>query len=315
MAVPRTVLVVNPQSQNGGLGRKWPHLARVIRRELGSFEEVRTRWPGDATFQTRQAIGSGAERVVAIGGDGTVNEVINGFFQDGEPIAPDATLGILPFGTGGDFRKALHIPKDLDKAAKILGAGRTRRIDVGKIEYTLRDGRTDMRMFANIASFGISGVVDRLVNDSSKRLGGRVSFLLATARAQLQYKNQRVHMVFDDDQNDAVDMLVNTVAVANGRYFGGGMRMAPHAELDDGYFDVVALGDLGMKDLLVNGWRIYAGAHLTMDKVSHRRARVVRAEPVDGDGEVEIDLDGETPGILPATFTLLPGALSVIVPG
>jgi YegS/Rv2252/BmrU family lipid kinase len=313
MSTPRTVLVVNPESQSGALGRNWYEYARIIRREMGSFEEVRTEGPGDATRLAREALRAGAERVVAIGGDGTINETVNGFFEDGRPVAPTAELGILPFGTGGDFRKTVKVPRDLARASRILARGRTRRIDVGELEYTLREGGTERRIFINIASFGISGLVDRLVNQTSKRLGGRLSFLVATARASVSYQNQRVRLVLDDDEAGALDMTINTVAVSNGRYFGGGMRIAPRAELDDGLFDVVAIGDVGVMDMIVAGPRIYNGTHLELDKVSFRRAASVRAEPVGGD-EVELDMDGETPGILPARFRLLPKALSLVVP-
>jgi YegS/Rv2252/BmrU family lipid kinase len=311
MATPRTVIVVNPQSQNGQLGRQWLHLSGLIRRELGSFEEARTRGPGDATRLAREALEGGAARVVAIGGDGTINEVANGFFDGERPVAPDAALGILPFGTGGDFRKTLRIPRDISRAARVLARGGTRRIDVGLLEYTRRDGATASRVFVNIASFGISGVVDRYVNTSSKRLGGRLSFLVATARATVHFRNQRVRMVFDDDQAAGVDMTINTVAVANGRYFGGGMFIAPDAELDDGLFDVVSLGDFSVKEMLMNSRRIYDGSHLSIDKVGFRRASKVRAEPLNGES-VELDVDGETPGILPASFRILPKALNLV---
>ncbi len=312
MGEPRTVLVVNPQSQQGALGQRWPQLSRQIRRHL-VFDEVHTRGPGDATRLAREALEAGAEQVVAIGGDGTINEVVNGFFKDGRPVAPEAALGLLPFGTGGDFRKTVHVPKDVERAAAILASGRRRRIDLGMLEYTTDDGGRARRIFANIASFGISGVVDRLVNESSKRLGGRLSFMVGTAKATMSYTNQRVRLVFDNDSGSAVEMLINTVAIANGRYFGGGMRIAPHAELDDGLFDVVALGDLGLRDFVLHGRRIYAGTHLGMDKISHRRARRIDAEPI-GSDRVELDVDGETPGRLPATFQVVPQALNLVIP-
>ncbi len=309
----RTVLIVNPQSANGSLGRRWPAISSVIRRDV-AFDEVRTEGPGDATRLTREALEAGASCVVAIGGDGTINEVVNGFFDGDRPVAPEASMGVLPFGTGGDFRKSLHLPKEIGRAASILARGNTRRIDVGLIDYTTRDGATESRVFANIASFGISGIIDRLVNESSKALGGRLSFMLATARASIRYQNQRVRLVFDDDEANPVEMTINTVAVANGRYFGGGMYIAPEAELDDGRFDVVALGDLTTKDFIVHARRIYNGTHLGLDKVSHRRAKALRAEPLGGD-LIELDVDGETPGVLPATFRILPAALSLVVPG
>ena len=190
----RTVLVVNPSAQNGQLGRRWPELAADLRRDLGAFEEAMTKAPGDATRLTREALASGAGAVVAVGGDGTINEVVNGFFDGDRPVAPAASLGILPFGTGGDFRKTVPIPRDTREAARIIAAGHTRTIDVGHLELTAPGGGTTARIFINIASFGMSGLVDEYVNKASKRLGGRVSFMLATARAGLSYENQRVYL-------------------------------------------------------------------------------------------------------------------------
>lgn len=314
MASPRVVVIANPQSQGGALGRRWPELADVIRREL-PFEDLMTQGPGDATRLARDAIRGGAEIVVAVGGDGTINEVMNGWFEDGQPIATTAALAVLPFGTGGDFVRTLGVPKDFAKAVAVLAADHRQRIDVGRLDYTLRAGGDGVRIFANIASFGMSGLTDRLVNESKKRLGGRLAFFAASARAMWRYDNQRVRLTFDDRAGDCTDLTINTVAVANGRYFGGGMHIAPEAELDDGRFDVIALGDLGLTDFLLRSRRLYAGTHLTMDKVSHRRAAVVRAEPADPTQIVELDVDGETPGILPATFRNLPRALDLVVPG
>jgi YegS/Rv2252/BmrU family lipid kinase len=308
---PRTVVVVNPSSQGGNVGKRWPHLADRIRREV-PFDEAMTKARGDATALTREALRAGAERIVALGGDGTVNEVVNGFFEDGAPIAPDAAFGFVPQGTGGDFRKTLAIPKDLDAAVACLAADHRRRIDVGRLDHATRGGGRAVRMFANIASFGMSGVVDRAVNDSKKRFGS-LSFFWATTKTTFRYHNQRVRLRFDET-GEAVDATINTVAVANGRYFGGGMFIAPDAEIDDGLFDVVALGDLGLGELVMNSRRVYKGTHLGLDKVSHRRARVVEAEPTDPGEVVELDVDGETPGVLPARFSIVPRALSVVAP-
>jgi YegS/Rv2252/BmrU family lipid kinase len=311
VVAPRTVIIVNPQSQGGRLGKRWPELADAIGREF-PFDEMRTRAPGDATRLAREALRAGAERVIAIGGDGTVGEVVNGFFDDdGQPIAPQAAFGLVPYGTGGDFRRTLNIPIATASAAAVIAADHRKRIDVGRLEYTTTNGARARRMFANIASFGVSGVVDRLVNESNKKLG-RLSFAVATARATWSYKNQRVQLRFDD--RDRVELTINTVAVANGCYFGGAMMVAPNAEVDDGMFDVVALGDFHFGDLLKSGRRIYKGTHLTMDKVTTRRARIVDAEAVDPNAVVELDVDGECFGRLPARFELVPRALAMIVP-
>jgi YegS/Rv2252/BmrU family lipid kinase len=310
---PRTVVVVNPQSQGGRLGRQWPELAKTLRRAF-AFDDVQTTAPGDATRLAREALRGGAERVVAVGGDGTINEVVNGFFDErGAAIAPDAAFALVPFGTGGDFRRTVQIPLDASAAAEVIAKDQRARVDVGKLTYT-RDGapRDALRMFANITSFGVSGVVDRLVNKSKKRLG-RLSFALATLRATWSYHNQRVALVFDDDPATRVEATINTVAVANGRYFGGAMMVAPDAEVDDGVFDVVALGDFGFGDLVKSGRRIYKGTHLAMDKVTTRRARTVDAEPIEPSAVVELDVDGECLGRLPARFELVPGALAMVV--
>lgn len=305
-------MIVNPRSQGGAAGRDWPFLAERIRRRV-AFEEAMTTAPGDATRLAREALRAGAERVIALGGDGTINEVANGFFEDGKPLAPGAALGIVPYGTGGDFRKTVQIPKDLDDAVAVVAGDRRRTIDVGRLDHATAGDGTGTRMFVNIASFGMSGVVDRLVNESKKRFG-KLSFMAATMRGMLQYDNQRVRLTFDGAAADSVEMTINTVAVANGRYFGGGMFIAPEAELDDGFFDVVAIGDVGVLDLVTKSRRLYAGTHLSMKDVSHRRARVVHAEPSTPGDLVELDVDGETPGRLPATFTVVPAALSLIVP-
>jgi len=313
MVAPRTVVVVNPKSQGGRLGKRWPELADLIGRAF-PFDEVTTKGPGDATRLAREALRGGAERVVAIGGDGTINEVINCFFDEqGTPIAPEASFALIPYGTGGDFRRTIGIPIATVDAAAVIAANHRKRIDVGRLELTLRDGSRSRRMFANIASFGVSGVVDRLVNESGKKLG-RLSFAFATARATWSYTNQRVQLVFDGDPKSRVEATINTVAVANGRYFGGAMMVAPNAEVDDGLFDVVALGDFNFGDLLKSGRRLYKGTHLSMDKVTARRARVVDAEPIDPGAIVELDVDGECPGRLPARFELLPGALWMACP-
>jgi len=312
MVAPRTVVVVNPNSQGGRLGKRWPELADTLARAF-PFDDVQTKGPGDATRIAREALRSGAERIVAIGGDGTINEVVNGFFDDGAPIAPDASFALIPYGTGGDFRRSIEVPLEHAEAAAVIAANKRKQIDVGKLELTRRDGTRAIRMFANIASFGVSGVVDRLVNESGKKLG-RLSFALATARASWSYKNQRVQLSFDGNAADRIEATINTVAVANGKYFGGAMMVAPNAELDDGQFDVVAMGDFTFGDLLKSGRRLYKGTHLAMDKVTSRRARVVVAEPVDPGATIELDVDGEPLGQLPARFELLPAALSVVVP-
>jgi YegS/Rv2252/BmrU family lipid kinase len=309
----RTFIVVNPRSGNGSVQRRWTAIADTVRRAFGDFEPAFTTAPGDATRLARQALEDGFEMVVSLGGDGTLNEVVNGFFRDGRPVNPEAALGLIPVGTGGDFRKTLGLANDVGEAAAALAGRATRTVDVGRLSLVDAAGAPGTRYYINIASFGIGGLVDHIVNRSSKVLGGRLSFLLGTARAALAYRNQAVRLSIDG--HTPLELRINNVAVANGQFFGGGMHIAPRAQLDDGLFDVVAIGDLGALDLALKMRHVYAGTHLDMPKVIYRRARHVQAEPVDAGAKVLLDVDGEQPGALPSSFELLPGAVRVKIRG
>jgi diacylglycerol kinase (ATP) len=311
---PRTVVIVNPKSQGGKLASRWPEIAETLTRAF-PYDDVMTQGPGDATRLAREALKAGAERIVAIGGDGTINETVNGFFENGKPIAPTASLAIVPFGTGGDLRRTLEVPNDAAGAARVIAANHTKKVDVGKLELTDHDGKPALRMFINIASFGVSGHLDRMINAGGKKLG-RLGYFTTGVRATLSYKNQRVQLIFDGDANDRVEVTSYNVAVANGKFFGGGMKIAPDAELDDGKFDVVVVGDLGVMQLMTGFARqVYSGAHLKTKGISVRRAKVVEAEAVNPNDKVEFDVDGEHLGRLPARFEILPAALSLVVPG
>ncbi len=307
----KTLLVANPASSGGALGHRWGRVADAIRQAFGPFEHRFTEYAGHASVITREALRSGYRQIVALGGDGTISQVAAGFMDGDVPVRPDGVLGVLPFGTGGDFRKTAHIPKDLSRSAALLRGEKTVPLDLGRLTYTTHEGATARGWFVNIASFGISGLVDRYVNESGNALGGTASFLLATARAALNYRNAHVELAVDDQE--PFRMKVVSVAVANGQYFGGGMRVAPYARLDDGYLDVIAVGDLAPTDMAKSGYRLYLGTHLGHPKVRPDRARRVEARPVSPDQEVLLDVDGETPGRLPATFEIRPGVLNLKV--
>lgn len=310
---PKTLVIVNPRSGGGATERRWGALAATLGDAIGPFEHRFTRSLGDGTRIAREALAEGFQLIVAMGGDGTISEVAAGFFDGDRPTHPDAVLGVLPTGTGGDFMRTLGVPREFESAARCLRGTATRRADVGLLEYTGHDGQKGTRHFINIASFGLGGLVDEIVNASPKPLGGKLAYLTATLRAGLKYKNQRVKIQLDGSAPEY--QTIQSVAVANGRYFGGGMHIAPAASIDDGYFDVVTLGDLGPTDFLLRGYKVYLGSHLGTPKIRCRRAKVVTAAPIDPNEAVLLDVDGETPGKLPATFRVLPGAIQIKVEG
>jgi YegS/Rv2252/BmrU family lipid kinase len=304
-------VVVNPRAAGGEVEARWRELHARLFAVLGAFDFRMTDAPGAATRLTREALRAGYDVVLSLGGDGTHNEVVNGFFDEqGAALRPEAAMGILPFGTGGDFRKTLGLSGDLEEAARRVLEGAPKPCDVGRLSFVGHDGKPAQRFFLNIASFGISGLVDQKVNASSKALGGPVSFLLGTVRALSEYEPQRIHMVVDDRLDVQLD--IRNVAVANGRYFGGGMKVAPYAQIDDGLFDVTIMLELPWVDTLISGVRLYEGRHFEEGRARHLQAHKVYAEPMVAGAQVLLDVDGEAPGRLPASFEVLPGAVRLL---
>ena len=213
-------------------------------------------------------------------------------------------------GTGGDFRRTFGIPLDPADAARVLFAGRTRRIDVGKLTCSLASGARHTRVFINIADAGVGGEVVNRVNRSAKRLGGDLTFKLAVVRSLLGWTNKPMRVVVD---GDLVEAACQSVVVANCQFFGSGMQMAPMAVPDDGQFDVIVIGDVGRFYSVTKLEAIRKGQHL---RESDPRLHVLHGSSVQVESpqEVLLDVDGEQPGMLPATFEVMPSSIELIVP-
>jgi YegS/Rv2252/BmrU family lipid kinase len=259
-------------------------------------EEVLSQHPGQLA---EAAAGAGPDALlVVVGGDGTMNEVVNGAAGTGAEIA------VLPAGTGQDFSRTHGIPSRFDEAVRVALEGGTRTIDLGRVE--LADGA---RWFANVGSAGMSGAVARRANSMSKRLGGRATFFYALTREFLAWRNTEVTVRLDSGEERRGAM--HDVIVANGSNHGGGMKLAPEASQDDGLFDVVLIGDVNKLDFVTTAPRLYNGTYLSHPKVEHLRAAGVTVEAVE---PLPLEVDGEPIGTTPARFELVPGALRVRVP-
>ncbi len=309
------LIIVNPASADGATGDAWPGIASEVRRHFGPFSVAFTQESGDAARIARREAEAGRALVIACGGDGTINEAANGVLESGA----DCEFGILPSGTGGDFRRTLRIPERASDAALALRRGRTRRMDVGRVTYAGRDGARAARYFLNVASFGMGGEVIRRVKGNrrlprggARLVGGRASFAAAALGAALEYENPSVVVRLDD--NPERRLVVTNICVANARYFGGGMKIAPDAKLTDGRFDVVAVGRLSTPAILANSYKLYLGTHLRLREVGHALAARVSARAAGGGGKILLEVDGELAGTLPAEFEMLPRALRVRVP-
>lgn len=304
----KTFVAVNPAAAGGRAGKHWPKIAKELEAALGSFDSALSSKPGDVTTLVRNAVASGAKSIIAVGGDGTVNEAVNGLC-DGENAPPDdVTLGFVMYGTGGDFRRSFELPKGVHAAIESLKSGRTQTIDLGRLRYTGANGVPALRWFNNISSFGFSGEVVRAVNAArySKLLGGKFSFLWNSILELRKYQGCKVDIVID---GKTISENVCTAAICNGRYFGGGMMMAPDAALDDGQFDIVVVRQeprISMFDMRL----LYSGSHLDHPSVSVFRGRRIEAKPL-SNVPIYLDVEGEAPGSLPAIFEVVPKALRV----
>jgi YegS/Rv2252/BmrU family lipid kinase len=311
------LVIVNPVSAGGATGRAWPQLASDLRAHFGAFNCVFTQRAGDASVIAGRESAAGRSLIIACGGDGTISEVANGILQSGA----GAELGILPSGTGGDFRRTLDVPKRGADAAAALARGRSVQVDVGRVEFLDRAGARAERYFLNVASCGMGGEVIRRVEENSagwlasasrRVAGGQAAYALASLQSAVSFVRPMLRIRIEE--HPEFRLAVVNLCIANARYFGGGMKIAPEAKLDDGLLDVVAVGDLDTLRILTNVYRLYLGTHLGMREVQHARARRIQVSADNSSEQVLIEIDGELAGMLPATFEILPRALRLRVP-
>lgn len=300
-------MVLNPQAGRGTALDKVQEVDAALTRHGLRHEIVLSRKRGHATSLARDAWADGVDVIAVVGGDGTLNEVAQAFLEDGEPrTGPD--LAVLPAGTGGDFGRTLGLSGAIEEAVARIRFGSRRPVDLGQVAFAGPRGEDVRRAFVNVASFGIGGRVDALVAEGPRWLGGRGSYLVATALAMTTFRNPEVRVVVDGVP--WYEGRAFSVAIANGRFFGGGMMIAPHADVSDGRLDVVALGDLRRREVALLSPHLYRGAHLARPGVKVAACRRVVAEAVHPWATVLLDVDGEQPGKLPLTASVFPGALT-----
>jgi YegS/Rv2252/BmrU family lipid kinase len=300
----KTVFLVNPASAAGSTGRRWPEIAHRAAAAGLSGDALFSERQGHLTELARRAADDGARLLVVVGGDGSVNEAVNGIGDLEDP--PE--LAIIPRGTGWDFVRTFGIPRHVEQAAAVALDGAVRSVDIGRASYRAWNGSEATSFFANVASAGMSGAIAQRANETTKALGGKASYLWALFAVFARWSANEMHVTVDGDERHG---RMFDVVVANGRFFGGGMMICPEAATDDGLLDVLTIGDVTKRDLVVTMPRIYRGTHLPHPKADLLRGKVVTVE---SDSPVPIELDGEQPGTTPATFEALTGRLRLRVP-
>jgi YegS/Rv2252/BmrU family lipid kinase len=303
----RPLVIVNPRSGGGLSESRWARVRSALGDGLGELDSAFTTAPRDATEIARREAAAGRRLIVALGGDGTISEVADGVLAAGAGATTE--VGLIPRGTGGDFRRTLELPEEITAAAERIRRTPARAVDAGRVTYRAPDGSEAVRHFVNVASFGFSSAVARRANSSSKRFGGKIAFLGATMRELFSHDHHDVWLSIDGQERR--QMRVMMAAIGNGRFFGGGMKICPDALLDDGALDLVSIGDLSRAQVLANIGRLFSGTHLELEQVKHARVTRLTAEPAEPGVDIPVELDGETPGYLPATFEIVPGALRI----
>ena len=294
------VFVVNPASANGATAREWPGLAAAARAAGLVVEERMTEAPGHAAELAREATMNGADVVVAVGGDGTVHEVVNGLVGPGGAPFGAAALGVVARGTGRDFIRSHAIPTKAADAIRAIAEGPIRPIDVGEVESA--GDPEGSRRFANAASCGVTGAIAKRANGMSKRFGGTPTFLVAAFQGFRGYDNTPVHVELD---GRPFDVTASAIVCAIGHSLGGGIKVAHGARQDDGLLDMVLVGDVGAKDLALNLHRLYTGTLGDHPQITHLKG----VEVAVSGGALQVEADGELAGTTPAVFRCLRGAL------
>jgi YegS/Rv2252/BmrU family lipid kinase len=297
-------IIVNPAAGANTTYRRWPHIQSLLRNSGLSFDFEYTEGAGHAFALAREAASDGYGLLVAVGGDGTINEVANGVLT--AVNTEFTTMGIVSTGTGNDFIRSLGIPKDYVGACQRLVGPHRLMIDAGVVEYE-KDGQRQQRYFVNSAGVGFDAEVNEAVEHLPKRIGHTIPFVMGLLKTLPAYRNKDISLVIDGRRESR---RVLSVIVSNGAYFGGGMKIAPDADISDRQLDVLTIGDVGKLELLKVFPRVYKGTHITHPKVRVEKASEVTVE---SGMRILVQADGELLGEGPATFRVLPAALNLAV--
>jgi len=313
----KPLLIVNPRAGGGRTGSLFAKMQDPIERSLGGFDVTFTERGRHAVEIAKDAALAGRETVIAVGGDGSIHEVVSGLMAARVEGAKSTRLGIIGQGTGGDFRKTLGIEHRLDQYCAAIAGGKTRAVDVGRFSYLDHNEESSSSFFINILSIGMGGLVDQYVADASRALGGTVAYFAASLKglihSEIGVLNCTIHEGASSRQEEIHSRML---AICNGRYFGSGMFVAPMAELDDGLFEVVDLGSASRLNFAMGSSKIYTGAHLKSPETKHFRCDKITIELANQSirDKFLLDVDGEPLGKLPLEVEVMPRALEVFAP-
>jgi len=305
----KEAFIINPAAHSGATGRKLPEIKRLVRNIFSSADIFVTERPLHACEIAEQCLREGYGLIVAVGGDGTINETLNGFMAGTEQNRSNAAFAFICEGTGGDLQRSFSLEKGLERNLLRIREGKEKIVDIGKVSATFAEGQKS-RYFLNIASCGLSAEVAQRVNNSPKNINGKIAYYWATLRTILTHKSWPLEVTIEGERSQYAQ--ASLLVLANGRYFGGGMFIAPHAMIDDGLFDQVLVSKMNLAFFVKNGWRVYKGSHLKHPQVLSQKCARLTAKSTSKQ-LIGIEVEGELFGSLPAIFEILPKALKIII--
>ena len=306
MSGKKSLFIINPVAAAGKTGKVWAAIEKELRSLDLPFDHRLTDARGHATTLAREGVEKGYEMIVAVGGDGTVNEVVNGLMTPGGDKA-EVVLGVIITGRGSDLARTIGIPSDYREACARLAGERTTTIDLGLVKF-YQEGEPRQRYFVKVGGGGFDAEVAERANRAPNFMGGTIPYLSSLVTTLIAYRNKHVELILDE--GEPIQMVANSVIVANCQYFGGGMRVAPDADPKDGLFDVIVIGDIDKVDFLMTVPKVYDGTHLTHPQVDAYRAKRVE---VRSQHRLLLQVEGEVCGEAPLSFDIVPSALQIRV--
>ncbi|MBI4051326.1 MAG: diacylglycerol kinase family lipid kinase [Elusimicrobia bacterium] len=307
----KILFIVNSAAGHGKAGRLWENAEEQVLKRFAKSEAWLTRGRGDASVLIKEAVAKGFSKIVAVGGDGTLGDVVHGFLSLSDLVRKKLMLGFFPAGSGCDFARHVRLSRRLDQILEIVGSVSVRYLDAGRVQYVDGDGAQKERFFINMAAFGLAGDVAHRLEKTGKRWGGKISYLLASWSALIKSRAREIHIVLDG--KPLAESRFHSVILANTSSTGGGMRIAPRADAEDGLLDIVCIGDLNRRQLLTQLPKVYWGGHIGFPGIIYQQAKHVEARPLEKE-DICLNVDGEALGKLPASFSVLPRSVPFLLP-
>ena len=302
-----THFIVNPVAGGGKAHKLIPQIEHILKKHFSVSSSIHiTEKQGEATQVVKEMLKLNNKVIVAVGGDGTVHESLNGFFNDKVPVNPSCELAIIKCGTGEDLSRSLNLPEHFDEQMQLLASPRFKTLDVGCVTYKDLNREKQHRYFLNECQAGVGGKVVKNVGQANKTLLGNMSFGMETLKQALFYKANRVTLQVDDQLPQERKLL--GIVIGNGRFCGGGMQLTPFAEMNDGLFDILLIKEMRFFKRIKAFLKIYSGKHIYSDCFESMKGKKIK---IDSDETVYIESDGELLGTSPCEIEIMNNRLKV----